>query len=150
MTGPIVTCASGNNSFTAYASKMRSGMADDFHAFGILVGDDASAGILLDQMRGIHQLAVHLAGQRGTSQTAPMLSATSATVLLRKAALRTIGKVITGIFSLPKNTKCGDAARRTCPSNTAGAIQRIYRCPRTAHYSATGRIYNSFRAPGTL
>ena len=48
---------------------MRRGMADQVDAILVLVGDDSQFGIGGDQVRGIHQHSIHLAGQRGTRQT---------------------------------------------------------------------------------
>lgn len=44
------------------------GVADDLHAFGVLGGDDAQAGIVVDDVAGIDQLAVDLAGDGGLGQ----------------------------------------------------------------------------------
>ncbi len=39
-------------------------MADDLQAVGVLVGDDAHTGVVVDDAGGVDQPAVHLAGQR--------------------------------------------------------------------------------------
>ena len=44
--------------------QVRGGVADDLEAVGILVGDDADRGVVIDDRRGVDQAAVHLAGQR--------------------------------------------------------------------------------------
>ena len=44
-------------------------MADQIQAFGVTVGDDGQIGILLDQIRGIDQRTIDLAGQRGAGKT---------------------------------------------------------------------------------
>jgi predicted 3-demethylubiquinone-9 3-methyltransferase (glyoxalase superfamily) len=44
-------------------------MANNFQTFDIAIGDDGEIGVLLDQIRGIDQLAIDLTGQRCTSQT---------------------------------------------------------------------------------
>ena len=91
--------------------QVRGRMADDLHAIGILVGDDGQRGILRDQMRGIHQLAIHLAGQRGARQA----SADAERNIgdgnwLRKTALRTIRQSDDWHICYSENTKCGNAA----------------------------------------
>jgi hypothetical protein len=55
-------------------------VTDHLQAFRILVGDDGQIDVLVDQVRGIHQLAVDLAGQRGLARPVAMLDATCATV----------------------------------------------------------------------
>jgi hypothetical protein len=45
------------------------GMADDFQAFLVLGRDDAQPGVVVDNVAGIHQLAVHFTGQGRLGQT---------------------------------------------------------------------------------
>jgi len=149
---PIVTCASGNNSFTAYASKCAVEWrmtSTPSASLSVMMASAASCSIRCEVSTSWPST---LPASAARAKPAPMLSATSATVTgCAKLRCEPSGKVITGIFSLPKNTKCGDAARRTCPSNTARRDPTVSTdAPGTAHYSATGRIYNSFQAPGTL
>ena len=40
-------------------------MPDDLETFGVLVRDDRDAGVAADHVRGVDDLAVDLAGQRG-------------------------------------------------------------------------------------
>src|SRR5665811_421302 len=70
---------------------MRGGVADDLQPIGILVGDDRQRSILRNQMRGIYQMAVYFAGQRGTRQTRAYAKRNiSNRHSMCKAALRTI------------------------------------------------------------
>ena len=47
---------------------MRGRVANDLYALGILIGNDRQIDIAIDQIRGIDQLAIDLAGQRGAGQ----------------------------------------------------------------------------------
>lgn len=50
------------------ADQVGAGVADDLHAFGVLGGDDAQAGVMFDEVAGVDQLAVDLAGDGGLGQ----------------------------------------------------------------------------------
>src|SRR3990172_5895505 len=85
-------------------------MKDDLHAFRILVGNDRQRGILLDQMRGIHYLAVHLARQCGASQASTDAERNIGDGnRLRETALRTVRQGNDWHIAIRK-TKCGNAA----------------------------------------
>ncbi len=49
--------------------QVRAGVTDDFQSFLILGGDDLQAGIVFDQVAGVDELAVDLAGDGGLGQT---------------------------------------------------------------------------------
>ena len=51
------------------ADQMRTGVADDFQAFLIFWRNDLQGRVTVDQVTGINQLAVDLAGHRSLGQT---------------------------------------------------------------------------------
>ena len=48
--------------------QVRGRVTNHVEAIGILVGDDGEIGVTINQVRGIDQLAIDLAGQRGLRQ----------------------------------------------------------------------------------
>ena len=64
----MVTWASGWSSFTAWASKCAVEWRRSLQALAVLVGDDGDLGVGVDAMGGIHQLAVHPAGERSARE----------------------------------------------------------------------------------
>ena len=64
----MVTCASREELLYCIGQQVRGGMTDDLEPVGVLVGDDAQFRIVIDDGGGIHQDAVHLAGERGFGQ----------------------------------------------------------------------------------
>ena len=50
------------------ADEMRARMADDLQSFGILGGDDAQAGVMVDAVAGVDEAAVDLTGDGGLGQ----------------------------------------------------------------------------------
>jgi len=59
---------------------MRGGVPQDLDAFPVAFSDDRHFGITVDSMRGVDELAIHSACERGTRQSGPIAWATSATV----------------------------------------------------------------------
>ncbi len=51
--------------------QMRAGMADDLQAFRVALGDDGHGRVPVDDVRSVHQTAVHFAGQGGLGQARP-------------------------------------------------------------------------------
>ena len=49
--------------------QMGSGVTNDLEAIGVLVGDDGQLGVALDEMGGVDETPIDLAGKRGTGQT---------------------------------------------------------------------------------
>ena len=50
------------------ADQVGAGVADDLHALGVLGGDDAQGRVVVDQVAGVDQAAVDLAGDGGLGQ----------------------------------------------------------------------------------
>ncbi len=48
--------------------QVRRRVTEHFQALGILVGDDGDAGVAIDRERGVDELAVDLAGERGLGE----------------------------------------------------------------------------------
>ncbi len=76
----MVTWASGNSCFHGLGQQVGGGMADDLQAILVALSDNRELGILLDDIGGVHQLAVHPPGQGGLGQAGADVAATSWTV----------------------------------------------------------------------
>src|SRR3989338_5046609 len=111
MTGPMVTCASGNNSFTACASRCAAEwrmISTPSASLSVMIAKAASCSIKCEVST---TLPPPLPASAARARPAPMLSATSATVTsCAKLRCEPSGNVMTGILNSSENTKCGNAA----------------------------------------
>ncbi len=60
----------GEQLFHRHRQQVRAGVAQYFQALGVAGGDDAQAGVAVQQVVTVHQLAVHSPGHGGLGQAA--------------------------------------------------------------------------------
>ena len=85
-------------------------VANDFQAFGVLVGNDAELCVVVDPERRIDQATVDFAGQRGPRQTrADALRHFRNRYRLREFPLRTVGQSNDRHTSTPEMKKARDS-----------------------------------------